>query len=624
MNIPITLKIHEIWGDQEFSKSEWGSINYLVGPNGTGKSRFLEVLKQMLPHHKLKVRYLHSDRLISWTKQENLVFVNSQLTQGGINFDWFDDLKISSRTRGEVNDAFVLLKENLNIRVKVESILSKLLNRTVVLEEKGGFLIPSVIKGTETSYNFKEKESHGLKEIITLLTLLHDDSYNCFLIDEPEMHLHPQFQSYFLKVVREFAGNPLEDQTKKCFFFVTHSPHIVDIRTIDDLTNCIIFQPEKIPTYLDSTLLEPHDETKITNLLPRLNTHHKQFFFSPRPVFVEGYMDQQIFSFIQEKRGKFLDYAGSTFIDVTGKDELDLFFRLCKHLMIDCQIITDLDSLVKGRLRESVSNDERCKTFLQKKGISVEFLKAWSEIAQKVDGCINEFLQISSSSFKSNKKLVLLHETLSNTDEDEGKRYIFLVSLEGMKEELVNILKSKSSEITFVSGRIKQIVEGFKRANVHVLEKGQLENFYPEDEIENPFSISAKTKTRCFNTERDFLLQSNPSEEEINNRYNGLIEILDSVTSATKINYKPFLLRYIRKFIFDVQDAFNYNEINDLETMKNHTRINFQSYEKILDDIKFTKNNSSFKCIMVLKGFEGLTNTTIEFNDKTNPTEINI
>ena len=322
MNIPIEVNIPALWGDNIFKKSEWGPMNYLVGPNGTGKSLFAEQLKVKLPHANLKVRYLHSDRLISWTKQQHLQYISSSLAGGGLNFEWFQDMKNSSRIRGEVNDAFVLLKENLDIRIKVEAVLSQLLKRTVILREKGGILIPEIsVEGGE-SYSFKEGESHGLKEIIPLITLLYDDSYNCFIIDEPELHLHPQFQTFLLKIARDFAGDPLEDETKKCFFFATHSPYFVDIRTIDDLKNCIIFSPNQLPTYVDS--LDSNDEYKLKQLLPRLNTHHKQFFFSPRPIFVEGYTDQQIFSYIQEKRGKLLDYNGPTFIDVHGKDELDL------------------------------------------------------------------------------------------------------------------------------------------------------------------------------------------------------------------------------------------------------------------------------------------------------------
>ena len=45
MEIPLTLSILYLWRENNDIKkndwgSNWGSINYLVGPNGTGKSLF--------------------------------------------------------------------------------------------------------------------------------------------------------------------------------------------------------------------------------------------------------------------------------------------------------------------------------------------------------------------------------------------------------------------------------------------------------------------------------------------------------------------------------------------------------------------------------------------------------
>lgn len=65
-------------------------------------------------------------------------------------------------------------------------------------------------------YDLKKNESHGLKEIITLLTFLYDDEYNCIILDEPELNLHPQFQQYILQEIKSIAGNPFEEQGKKC------------------------------------------------------------------------------------------------------------------------------------------------------------------------------------------------------------------------------------------------------------------------------------------------------------------------------------------------------------------------------------------------------------------------
>ena len=155
MRIPALIRIENIWGNEFFKKENWGSINYLIGPNGSGKTQFIQSLIPILTGGGLKVRYLSSDRLVSWTKQQNLVFVSSALSSGGLNLDWLPDIKQMSRTRGEVNDAFALLRDNLMIRIKVEATLSQLLNRSIYLEERGGYLIPKLARTREEEYSFK-------------------------------------------------------------------------------------------------------------------------------------------------------------------------------------------------------------------------------------------------------------------------------------------------------------------------------------------------------------------------------------------------------------------------------------------------------------------------------------
>ena len=57
--------------------------------------------------------------------------------------------------------------------------------------------------------------SNGLKEIITILTILYSENNHCLIIDEPELHLHPQFQSFLIQEFKKLAGNPFTDENKK-------------------------------------------------------------------------------------------------------------------------------------------------------------------------------------------------------------------------------------------------------------------------------------------------------------------------------------------------------------------------------------------------------------------------
>lgn len=302
---------------------------------------FAEQLKQKCNNSGLKARYLNAERLAGHEKQNYGNFGFSRLSEG-FNILQSQEYHDQGNIFGLSSDSIMTLKEKLDVRVKIEATLSQLFGRSIRLAEEGGNLKPMVQRfqgGNE--YKLKENECHGLKELITLLTTLYDDGNNCLIIDEPELHLHPQFQSFFLQEIRQIAGDPRVDPQKKMFLLITHSPYFVDIRTIEDLKNCIVFQPDRIPAFIDQ--MDGDDEWKVKRLLPRLNTHHKQFFFASNPIFVEGYRDQQLFTLIQEKRGKLLGASGSCIIDVGGKEDLDLFYRLCKKLNIDAKFITDLD-----------------------------------------------------------------------------------------------------------------------------------------------------------------------------------------------------------------------------------------------------------------------------------------
>jgi len=612
MNLDFIVRIENIWGQQDFKKSEWGYINYLVGPNGSGKSQFINYLISKLEESKIKVRYLSSDRLVAWTKEQS--YMSSSLSSG-INLQWLPELVQSSRLKGQVHDAFVLLRDNIEIRIKVESTLSQLLNRSIVLEEIGGYIIPKVSKN-KVSYSFKENESHGLKMMITMLTLLYDETYNCLVVDEPELHLHPQFQTYFLQEVRKNAGDPSLNEKKKIFVFATHSPNMVDIRTIEELKHCIIFQPSKLPKYIEQVGTD--DAIRLNSLVPRMNIHHKQFFFSERPIFVEGHRDQQIFSLIQEKRNRLVGSGGTTFIDVSGKDELDLFFRLCQQLSLNCQIIVDLDCLIKGRLRETISKDERCKNYLQSQGISIDFLNAWGDIAQKLDKCIDELVKVQNITDEELKLLV--QEIIANRNDIDKCRYLLMVGLSKLKNELSNALVNTKQEMSYASGKICAIIQGFKRANVYVLPNGELENYFF---IQNHYNISEKNKNSSFISERDFLQQPNITEKDIESRYTDLISILDEATKGTTVDYKPLLLSYIIDFIHNIKKGVRLNEIIDETSLKNHTKVNYKSFGNILEVLEFKINGSSFTCKIRIKGFD-TKQPEITFDEKTNDTALDI
>ena len=176
MNVPVNIEIPQIWPGT-FSKNEWNSVNFIVGANGTGKSLFSNELKEQLQSQGFKVRLLSAERLSGFEKESYSYFTSSQIKEG-LNISNFKYYKNYGQQYGLSTSAFIILKERLDIRIKIEALLSDLFKKTIRLVEEGGYLKPKMqnIDGGE-EYGLKEQECHGMKEIISLLTFLYDDGY---------------------------------------------------------------------------------------------------------------------------------------------------------------------------------------------------------------------------------------------------------------------------------------------------------------------------------------------------------------------------------------------------------------------------------------------------------------
>ncbi|MDC0933853.1 AAA family ATPase, partial [Arcobacteraceae bacterium] len=174
---------------------------YLVGANGTGKSQFAEQLKNYFTPNGLKCRVLSADRLTGFgfsskvMHQSNGNYVANRTNfSEGYNKSDFHKYKQGAEYLDTGADAFVLLEEKLDLKIKIEAILSQVLHRDIRLEWDSGKLVPMTYNIKQASEYELKKESHGIKELLILLTHIYDDSHKVLIIDEPELNLHPQYQ----------------------------------------------------------------------------------------------------------------------------------------------------------------------------------------------------------------------------------------------------------------------------------------------------------------------------------------------------------------------------------------------------------------------------------------------
>ncbi len=609
-NIDITIPL--IWGEEHFIKNQWGSINYLVGPNGTGKTLLAEQLKANFNGDGFLPRYLNAERLIGLEKQQAGRYGGGQL-QRGFDITHLEDYKTRAEEIGLSSSAFIILKQRLDIRIKIEALLSDIFGKTIRLVEEGGFLKPkmqNVEAGEE--YNLSESECHGLKELITLLTFLYDPSKNCIIIDEPELHLHPQFQSFFLQEIRKVAGNPLEDPNKKMFFIITHSPYFIDLKSLDDLSNILVCHFNRIPTFVGE--LEQEDKYILKKFLPRFNTHHKQFFFSPNPVFVEGYTDQQIISILFEKLEINIGASGSCIIDVGGKDELGVFYKLCKSLKINCRIISDLDSIFRGRLRRVVCEDERSQSYIQEQGIGENLSNEIGDLETQLSS-IADYISVQELELPH---LISLKEKINSfsPEEEHSKRVSILLAISKYSDDIREVLDVDNlAKMNLIIGRIVQLLNAFKACNSFVFPIGEIEHYYTQTEIDY---LNITNKDTCFHKERDYLLEIE-TKEEIEANYLDLTLILKEAVPIIEVEVLKHIKFEIFEWIHRVQTGVAKGEINNKDDLIRNAKINYTLYNQILELQNLTiQENREFDCSITIKESIAESAIEIQFNQLTN------
>lgn len=465
------------WLQKKFETPQIGAINFLVGPNGSGKSKFADALRSRLTN----ARMLGTDRLSGMEQTFALKNIFGDRMSEGLAKGYFGQFK-QAGLQGSGIDTIVLLEERMDLRIQVEATLSHLFNRKIFLEWNSGNLLARAVLGeTGNSYRLDRDECHGIKELLVLLTHLYNDEHPYLIIDEPELNLHPQYQAFFMQEVRKHAGDPSTDRKKKIVFLVTHSPFILDFRSVEDVKSVISFNlNHTIPNHILD--LDSAATLRLSSLVPRLNVHHKQLFFSDNPIFVEGILDAQLVGTMQEARGVSVAGAGSCIIDAGGCEEVNRYLDLCTAFGKSAYFLYDLDSLFGGNLRACVKGDGSVQSFLATAGVGNNFSRYCGELDGKLTNVIDRLLAVNPVP----ETLARLVEFLNGL----GPRAQWNVKLwvKARVSVMTAISRNRSAviavipqtDIEDIEGRLKQIVAALKQRNVILLPGGTLERYLPK------------------------------------------------------------------------------------------------------------------------------------------------
>lgn len=615
INYSISFNLPEPWTNKAFNTQNIGSINFLVGPNGSGKSRFAAALKAKLNN----ARLLSTDRLSGMEGGGGIRNIIGDHFAGGYAKNQFPHLKQSGLQNGSGLDTLVLLEERLDLRIQVESTLSHLFNRKIKMEWDSGNLIAKATLGSSgTSYRLDRDECHGIKELLVLLTHLYNNEHGYLIIDEPELNLHPQYQSFFMQEVRRVAGDPTLDASKKVVFLITHSPFMLDFRSAEDVKSVISFDlRHSEPKHIFD--LGEQETRHLATLVPRLNVHHKQLFFSDNPVFVEGIIDAQLIESIQSTRGVSTASAGSCIIDAGGCEEVNHYLNLCTYFGKKAYFLYDLDSLFNGNLRACIRDGSSIQSFLAALGVNPDFVKYCGQLDSHLTLLIDKLIASQEKPPSLQPLLNYLTDLGVRKDWTPNKyakgRVAVLSAISLFRPDLVSILGH--IEVESVEGQLSQICAALQVCNVLLLPRGAIELYMPSYTGDS-YKIPPEAKNSALSSEIQ-VLADGLTCENMQDRYGDLFNLICLLPSKPCVDVEAVLKEYLGNYIHELQGVIVENQswgIDELRVVMGHRQ---GAAKKVFSIESFQQSSpNQFTALIKVEPMLGHAARNVEVNERTN------
>src|SRR4051812_11736787 len=170
-----------------------------------------------------------------------------------------------------------------------------------------------------------------------------------FLVEEPEIALHPQVQRALYATLRNIS------RTSQVIY-TTHSPPFVGIADFDKI--CLV-QRARGKTTIRSSALERTD-TLDEKLRKEVDPERSELFFARRVLVVEGDTEKLAFPEYAARLSLNLDRAGGTIIEAGGKRNVLPLAQVAASFGIATGLVYDRDarSFKDKRDEEKEINDE--------------------------------------------------------------------------------------------------------------------------------------------------------------------------------------------------------------------------------------------------------------------------
>lgn len=167
-----------------------------------------------------------------------------------------------------------------------------------------------------------------------------------FLIEEPEMYLHPQMQRSLYKTIRQIGES-------NQVIYITHSPHFV---TIPEFNEIVLVSKNGDGTHIRKSTLKADKDLK-NKFRKELDPERNEMFFAKKLLIVEGDTEKMAFPEFAKRMELDFDSVGSTIIEVGGKRNLIDFVELALSFGIPIGLVYDTDSSDFGKTEREAEEE---------------------------------------------------------------------------------------------------------------------------------------------------------------------------------------------------------------------------------------------------------------------------
>ena len=339
MEYPHTLhfNVEKIFGNQEVQITLYSGLTILVGTNASGKTQTLKKIRDIMKRElgSNKVRYLSSNRI------GNMEQYRSKTNQYSYTIDDYTlGDQATKRARLQIETAsgdFFAMDERKDVFIKVSERLSVLFNRNIFIRWDAGHMKVFFEKTDSEQEYSVAAEASGLVNVISILAALFDEVVEVLLIDEPEVSLHPQLQSYLLREMKSAAK-----RYNKTIIISTHSAEMIELNSASELCNFVFFRKDSLPKQISPDTPELNS-VKLKEFLLRMSLIYSEGFFAKKVMLIEGSSDMILCRYLCNRLNLKLDVAGSQIIPVEGKGQFPVITKLFRLIGKEVCVLTDLD-----------------------------------------------------------------------------------------------------------------------------------------------------------------------------------------------------------------------------------------------------------------------------------------